>query len=214
MSEPGVTSSPAELLLPVGHSLGLGGQGAVEVRLGAAVEELALEEFSVWALAHGDPDGSPSAAPAPWGAHGVLAAAQRAGLADAADHLEALERRGLLARATPGEASARALAHRVRLLPLAVGLGNTAARPQVYGTGRAGELHAVGSSTTYDLFTWAHMETDLWEACVASAAVAGRAGATDPGLVDPDELLTGLLTTLHPMLLTGVVCLDTWGVAA
>ncbi|SDP52376.1 hypothetical protein SAMN05660199_04127 [Klenkia soli] len=211
MSAPGVTPPPAaDLLLPIGHSLGLGDLGAVEVRLGAAVEELPLEEFSLWALAHGDPDGGDR----PWGADQVLAAAARAGLADAAEHLSALEQRGLLVRATPGAASARALADRVRLLPLAIGLGNTRVQPQVYRMGRSDELLAVGSSTTYDLFTWAHMETSLWRACVASAAVASRAGASDPGLVDPDELLTGLLSTLHPLLVTGAVCLDTWGVAA
>ena len=213
MSAPGVTPPPpsaADLLLPVGHSLGLGDQGAVEVRLGASVEELPLEEFSLWALAHGDPDGGDE----PWGTDRVLAAAEQAGLADAGTHLDTLEQRGLLVRATPGEASARALADRVRLLPLALGLGNTRVQPQVYRLGRSGEVLAVGSSTTYDLVTWAHMETSLWRACVASGAVAARAGATDPGLVDPDELLTGLLSTLHPLLTTGTVCLDTWGVAA
>ncbi len=212
MSVPGVVPPPstADLLLPIGHSLGLGDQGAVEVRLGAAVEELPLEEFALWALAHGDPSGGAE----PWGAERVLAAAERAGQADPATHLQALEGRGLLVRVTPGEASARALADRVRLLPLALGLGNTRVQPQVYRIGRTGEVLAVGSSTTYDLFTWAHMETSLWRACVASGAVAARAGATDPGLVDPDELLTGLLSTLHPLLTTGTVCLDTWGVAA
>ena len=214
MSEPGAPPPPAELLLPVGHSLGLGDRGAVEVRLGSVVEDLPLEEFSVWALAHGDPEGATDPGAQPWGATGVLAAAGRAGLADAEGHLGTLEARGLLVRATPGEASARALADRVRLLPLAVGLGNTGARPQVYRMGRPGEPQAIGSSTTYDLCTWAHMETSLWRACVAAGAVAARAGATDPGLVDPDELLTGLLSSLHPMLATGAVCLDTWGVAA
>ena len=113
----------------------------------------------------------------------------------------------------PGEASGRALADRVRMLPLTTGLGNTHQSPQVYRMGRADLLLAVGSSTTYDLFEWAHMETSLWRACEASATVSARAGATDPGLVDPAELLTGLLASLHALLGTNAVCLDTWGVA-
>jgi hypothetical protein len=211
MSDAEQTPSPAELVLPVGHSLGLAAdRGAVQVRLGADVEELALEEFAVWSLAHGDPAGGD----APWGPAGVLAAAGRAGLAGAERHLGALVGRGLLARVEPGGPSARDLADRVRLLPLTTGLGNTAQQPLVYRMGTADHLLAVGSSTTYDLFQWAHMETSLWRACTAAAAVAARAGATDPGLVEPEELLTGLLTSLHPLLATTAACLDTWGVAA
>ncbi|SDF98214.1 hypothetical protein [Klenkia brasiliensis] len=211
MSDAAQTPSPVELLLPLGHSLGLDAdRGAVQVRLGADVEELGLAEFAVWSLAHGDPAGGD----APWGTAGVLAAADQAGLAGAEEHLGSLVGRGLLARVEPGGPSARDLADRVRLLPLTTGRGNTAQQPLVYRLGTADHLLAVASSTTYDLVAWAHLETSLWRACAAAAAVAARAGATDPGLVEPEELLTGLLTALHALLATGAVCLDTWGVAA
>ncbi|MCO7221992.1 hypothetical protein [Klenkia sp. PcliD-1-E] len=206
-----VPAAPVELVLPIGHSLGLAAdRGAVQVRLGADVEELDLAEFAVWSLAHGDPAGGD----APWGAAGVLAAAEQAGLAGAEGHLASLAGRGLLARVEPGGPSARDLADRVRLMPLTTGLGNTARSPLVHRMGTTDHLLAVGSSTTYDLFAWAHLETSLWRACTAAATIAARAGATDPGLVEPAELLTGLLTALHPLLATGAVCLDTWGVAA
>ncbi|SCX45779.1 hypothetical protein SAMN03159343_1667 [Klenkia marina] len=200
----------AELVLPIGQCLGVGPAGpVVEVRLGAAVEELGPEEFALWSMAHSDPAGGTD----PWGPAGLLAAAQRAEVDGAAGHVDALLERGLLARAVPGTPSAHALAGAVRLLPLTMGLGNTHQSPHVYRMGRPDRLLAVGSSTTYDLFQWAHMESSLWRACEAAAAVSARVGATDPGLVDPDELLTGILTGLHALLGTNAACLDTWGVA-
>ncbi|MEI4270308.1 hypothetical protein TEK04_01110 [Klenkia sp. LSe6-5] len=200
----------AELVLPVGHSLGMAASGpVVEVRLGAAVEQLGPAEFALWSMAHSDPAGGRG----PWGPAGLLDAAERVELEGAAGHLEALLQRGLLARAVPGTPSARALADTVRLLPLTTGLGNDHQSPQVYRMGRPDRLLAVGSSATYDLFQWAHMESSLWRACEAAATVAARVGATDPGLVEPEELLTGLLTGLHALLGTNAVCLDTWGVA-
>jgi len=199
----------AELVLPIGQCLGLGPHDpVVEVRLGAAVEELGPEEFALWSMAHSDPAGGQD----PWGPAGLLAAAGRAEVEGAAGHVDALLERGLLARAVPGTPSARALADAVRLLPLTAGRGNTHVSPQVYGMGRSDLLLAVGSSTTYDLFQWAHMETSLWRACEASAAVAARVGVTDPGLVDPAELLTGILGGMHALLGTNAACLDTWGV--
>ena len=134
-------------------------------------------------------------------------------LPDAPERLAELEELGLVALAAPGTESGRALALRVRMVPLVLGLGNSAEAPDAYSVGLPGRALAVLSAAAYDLFEWAHMETSLWRACEGAAATAARVGITDASATDPAVLLSDLLSDLHRLLTPNAVYLDTWAVS-
>ena len=123
--------------------------------------------------------------------------------------LHSLLEQGLLAQVVPGSPESVAFASRRRLLPLALGLGNSAERPGQFAAGLRGRPLVVMSGGMYDLWQWAHLSPNLWLACQELALVARRAGLTDPGRTDPAQVLSGAFRSLHPLLATRVACLDT-----
>jgi hypothetical protein len=179
------------------------------VRVGAQLRRLSAADFSVWAMAHGPADHVPR----PWTSDELAAQARTVGLADAPQRLARLEESGLVAFAAPGTESGLALAQRVRMVPLVLGLGNSAANPDAYSVGLPGRPLAVLSAAAYDLFEWATMETSLWRACQGAAATAARVGIEDPLASDPEAVLASLLADLHRLLTPNAVCLDTWAVS-
>ncbi|ONI92868.1 hypothetical protein ALI22I_01440 [Saccharothrix sp. ALI-22-I] len=174
------------LAVPIGHDLGAFHPDAGfaahvrQIRVGADVVELDDADFARWRQAH-DPDGPVG------GAEGLL-------------------RAGVLAEVAPGDAVGFATGH--RLLPLVLGLGNTAEQPWLYSVGLLHQPLVVMSGPLYDVWQWAHLSPDLWSACLESVRVASEAGATDPDRIDPELVLAGVLGALHRMLSAGVACVD------
>jgi hypothetical protein len=197
------------LVLPIGHDLGAfhpghGRPPVRQVRLGGELVELSAGELHAWTLAHGLVEENavlPST-------HDVLVA--EAGAAAVAGLLE----RGLLAEAEPGTAESVAFAEAHRLLPLAVGLGNSAQEPWMFSVGLLYQPLAVLIGALFDLWQWAHLSPDLWLACRELAEVATRSDIDDAELTDPGRVLAGALSSLHQLLAARVACLDVRGVAA
>jgi hypothetical protein len=205
-----MTSAPPPLqVYPIGQLIGV--RAAVDqfdVRVGAQLHSLGSAEFGVWAMAHGPADHVAR----PWTADALVAQAEAVGLPEAPQRLARLQEQGLVALAAPGTESARELATRVRMVPLVLGLGNSAQAPDAYSVGLPGRPLAVLSAAAYDLFEWAHMETSLWRACEGAAATAVRVGIPDATATDPAALLGSLLGDLHRLLTPNAVYLDTWAV--
>jgi hypothetical protein len=201
---------PAQQVYPIGQLIRVrAAEDEFHVRVGTELRRLSSVDFSVWAMAHGPADHVPR----PWTPEELAAQADSVGLPDASDRLARLQETGLVVLAAPGTESGLALARRVRMVPLVLGLGNSAENPDAYSVGLPGRPLAVLSAAAYDLFEWSTMETSLWRACEGAAATAARVGIEDPLASDPAALLTSLLTDLHRLLTPNAVCLDTWGVS-
>ena len=206
-----MTSPPLpQQVYPIGQLIGVRAVvDQFDVRVGAALHSLTSAEFGVWAMSHGPADHVAR----PWTPDALAAQAAAVGLPDAEQRLDRLHEQGLVALAAPGTPSARELAARVRMVPLVLGLGNSASAPDAYSVGLPGRPLAVLSAAAYDLFEWAHMETSLWRACEGAAATAARVGIADAQATDPEALLTSLLGDLHRLLTPNAVYLDTWAVS-
>jgi len=206
-----MTSDPPPLqVYPIGQLIRVrAADDEFHVRVGAQLRRLSATDFSVWAMAHGPADHVPR----PWTGDELAAQARTVGVTDAPQRLAALHESGLVGFAAPGTESGLALAQRVRMVPLVLGLGNSAANPDAYSVGLPGRPLAVLSAAAYDLFEWATMETSLWRACQGAAATAARVGIEDPLASDPEAVLASLLADLHRLLTPNAVCLDTWAVS-
>lgn len=205
------TDDDAALLFPIGHCIGAyydlpaSNDHFTQVRVGADVNRLTDEQFAIWGLAHGTPDRPPDQ---PWNRQAVLTAARRAGIGGAEQVLESLMADHMLVETTPGTDSAVDFARRHRLIPLMLGLGNTAEEPWIYSVGLLGMPIVQLSATAYDLYKWAHLDANLWLACEGAAATAVRVGIDDPKATDPLQTLNALLATLHVILSPNAVYLD------
>lgn len=200
------------LLIPVGHLIGayhdlpVSDDHFVQVRVGPAVVRLKDEQFAMWALAHGAPDRPPDR---PWGRKAVLDAARRARIPGAKQVLDSLITDSLIFEVTPGADSAVDFARAFRMVPLMLGLGNTAEHPGLYSVGMIGQPWVSMSAGVYDLYEWAHMDSNLWLACQGAAATALRVGIQDPEATDPRVMLDALLSMLHFLLTPNAVYFDT-----
>jgi hypothetical protein len=200
---------PPQQVYPIGQLIRVrAADDEFHVRVGADLQRLSAADFSVWAMTHGPADHVPR----PWTVDELAVQARTVGLADAPDRLVRLHETGLVAFAAPGTESGLALAQRVRMVPLVLGLGNSAGNPDAYSVGLPGRPLAVLSAAAYDLFEWSTMETSLWRACQGAASTAARVGIDDPLASDPEAVLTALLADLHRLLTPNAVCLDTWAV--
>lgn len=211
-----VTDENSALLFPIGHCIGAyydlpeSNDHFTQVRVGADVSRLDDGQFAIWGLAHGTPD---RPLDQPWNREAVLAAAQGGGTGRAEEILESLIQDALLVETTPGTDSAVEFARQHRLVPLMLGLGNTAEEPWIYSVGMLGMPIVQLSAMAYDLYKWAHLDSSLWLACEGAAATAVRIGLDDPSLTDPVLMLNAFLGTLHFMLGPNAVYLDTEGLA-
>ncbi|GAB2678144.1 hypothetical protein [Kribbella swartbergensis] len=193
-------TSDGELLIPVGHDLGVLYSGPDErrqqVRVGLGVAELGDREFAVWLLAHGvDDEDRPT--------RGSLA--QRAvnlGLetGQAAEAIERLLADGLLAAVDPGADTAVEFAREHQLFPLLHGLGPDKDDPWLQTVGVLNQPVAQVSRAMYDVWAWAQLATELWTACRDAAVVAREAGVTNEEETDPRQVLTGVLSQAHGLL--------------
>ncbi len=193
------------LVVPLGRYLGLLPVGRPSgpvlehtVRVGGRRLELADDDHLVWALAHGIPgvadlDGWDRAALR-------LHLPQRAAGTDVDAAVDRLVGAGLLREV---DGPAEEFARTVRLLPQAVGLGNTVAYTRTFSIGHPGTPLVAVPTEVFYLWSWACLHPDLWTACVAGARAAVPAGAGDPR-----ELATMVLGHLHTLLSANVACLD------
>lgn len=202
----------AALLFPIGHCIGAyydqpnSTDHFFQVRVGPDVVRLDDQQFALWGLAHGAPDRPEDQ---PWNRKAVLTAARRAGISKSEDVLDALIKDHVLFETTPGTDGAVEFARRHRLIPLMLGLGNTAEEPRLYSVGLVGLPVVTMSAMAYDLYEWAHMDSNLWLACQGAAATAVRVGIDDRLATEPLLMLDALLGTLHALLSPNAAYLDT-----
>ena len=205
------TEDSAKLLFPIGHCMGVFHNSVepddhyTQVRVGPVIHQLSDEQFAIWGLAHALPDRPLDEL---WSRASVLTAARRAGIGRPDEVLDSLLEDGLLAETTPNGDSAIDFGRRYRMVPLMLGLGNTAEEPGIYSIGLVGMPIVQLSATAYDLYEWAHLDPNLWVACEGAAATALRVGIDDPLATDPVRTLEALLETLHIMLSHNAICLD------
>jgi hypothetical protein len=177
------------LMFPIGQCLGTHFTGAAErhvhqVRLGSEIVELSVDEFAVWALAHGLTDDSSA-----WERNRVVALLADSEITNSAILIDSLLSRNLLGEVDLDNPADFAAGH--RLLPLHLGLGNTSESPAMFRSGTT-ELALAGMTRTlYDLWLWGHLSPNLLIACKEHGAE-----------------LTAVLTALHSLLGTNAACLD------
>jgi hypothetical protein len=189
-----------ELLIPVGHDLGVlhseSGERRQQVRVGAEVVELGDREFAVWLLAHGTDDRDrPTRA-------SLAERAVKLGL-EAGQVAEATERflaDGLLVAVDPAEEAAVEFARGHQLFPLLYGLGPDPEQPWLQTVGLLNRPIAQISTAMYDVWAWAQLAPELWTGCEDAAEVARQAGVADPEETDPRQVLAGVLGQAHGLL--------------
>lgn len=200
-------SFPPTFLVPIGHDVGpyrpdpSADQYRFRVRVGARIVESDQLGFAIWLLAHDTERGLPNRT-------SVLDAAANLGLsrADTAVTLETLLADGLLAQVEPG--TLREFAESHQLMPLMVGLGPDRTDPEARVAGLLDIPVVQMTAAMYDLWVWSHLRPNLWLACVDAAAAELDAGATEPDRVEPEQVLFGLLSAVHPLLASRAACLD------
>jgi hypothetical protein len=205
---PDDTALPAAvpLIFPIGHPVGARYQSgqlvaAQQVRLGGKFHDLTDQQAEVWQLAHGVP--AEIDRQVPWQRGSVEERIPGAG--PVIDQLTGL---GLLAEATPGTAQAEDFAKTHRLVPLMLGLGNSADDPDTFGIGFLSQPALQVSHPIYDVWQWSTMDDSLWNTCENATDVARRAGSTDPEATETARLLTGIVGSLHALLSSSAAYLD------
>ncbi len=200
------------LLYPLGHYIGAHHppdsslEPVQRVRLGPRYHDLTRRQFVVWKLAHGSQEAVQS--DTPWRRRSVEELAGVTGIVDAAEIVDQLTELGLLADVAPGTRAAHTFAVTHRLVPLMLGLGNSAENPWLFSIGFFDLPIVSVTYPVYDLWQWSAMDETLWDTCRSAAEIAERQGAEDPDSIDPERLLTGLLGALHGLLTAGAACLD------
>jgi len=202
----------AALMIPIGHCIGayydlpVSDAHFFQVRVGPDVVRLDDQQFAVWCLAHGTPMRHVDL---PWNRRNLLAAARAAGLHGAEQVLDGLIADRMVCVTTAQTDSAVDFARRHRMVPLMLGLGNTAAEPRLYAVGLHHQPVVEMSAIAYDLYEWAHMDANLWLACQGAAATATRVGIEDRLATDPLLMLNALLGTVHCLLTPNAIYFDT-----
>lgn len=202
----GTASAAARLIFPIGHQIGplyRAGEvvAAMQVRRGATFHDLTERQAAVWRLAHGVPDAV--GAQVPWQRSSV-----EERLASAGEIIDELLDLGLLVEVTPGSEQSEGFAGSHRLVPLMLGLGNSADEPNDFGIGFLSQPVLQVSHLIFDVWQWSTMDDSLWNTCENATDVARRAGSTDPDAVETSRLLAGFLGSLHALLTTNAAYLD------
>jgi hypothetical protein len=187
-----------ELLIPVGHDLGVlypgdGPDHRQQVRVGVELVELADREFAVWLLAHGvDDEDRPTRE----------SLAERAGaLGLTVDGVvERFLADGLLVAVDPEADEAIEFARTHQLYPLLHGLGPDAEQPWMQTVGMLNQPVAQVSNALYDVWAWTQLAPELWTGCQDAAMVARQVGVTNPEETEARQVLSGVLSQVHGLL--------------
>lgn len=164
-----------------------------EIRRGAQIHELTDTEFVAWMFAHGAPDG----ADGPWTEPALLRHLTAQRLPRPSALVDGLLDRRLITEVSPDDAVTFARTHRV--VPTMLGLGNSPDEPGLYSIGLLGQERIRVSRLVFELWTWSHLDEDLWHACETIAALEKAPGDAPPA-DGPAEILAGFLGTLHGLL--------------
>ena len=199
-----------ELLIPVGHDLGVfypesgSDRHRQQVRLGVEMMELEDQDFAIWLLAHGtDSDDRPTG-------ESLTDRAGKLGLpADVVG--PAIERfltDGLLVAVDPAGEEAVRFAQEHQLFPLLHGLGPDAEQPWLQTIGLLNQPVVQVSNALYDVWAWTQLAPELWTGCQDAAMVAQQVGVTNPEETDPRQVLSGVLGQVHGLLCVRAAYLD------
>lgn len=204
MPEPATTTVP--LIFPIGQQVGARYQAGQllatqQVRCGGTFHDLTEQQAEVWQLAHGVP--AEIDQQIPWQRSSI-----EERLGGAGPIIDELTGLGLLVEATPGTVRAEEFAKAHRLVPLMLGLGNSAADPDTFGIGFLGQPMLQVSHPIYDVWQWSTMDDSLWNTCENATDVARRAGSTDAEVTETSRLLTGIIGSLHALLASSAAYLD------
>lgn len=197
------------LLLPIGHDLGAlyaegGAARRQQVRAGAELAELTETEFAVWMLAHGiDDRDRPTRS-------SLLAGAERFGLdpGEVTAVLDQLLADRLLVAIDPQDGAAIQFAKDHQLVPLLTGLGPDPDQPWMHTIGVLGQPIVQVSAAVHDVWLWSHLAPQLWAGCEDAAEVARAAGLTAAEETEPQQVLRGLLSSVHGLLCVRAAYLD------
>jgi hypothetical protein len=199
------------LLLPIGHYVGAiyqdGARGLRrQVRRGATFHDLTDDQFAIWSAAHGTQETVQAAVA--WQRRSVERHPQVAGVAGAGALIDEMLDNGLLAEVRPGRDEVLEFARSHRLVPLMLGLGNSTDDADMFDIGFLHQPALSVSYPIYDLWQWSAVDESVWATCESAADVAERSGYTHPDYIDPRRLLTGLLRSLHALLVARAAYLD------
>jgi hypothetical protein len=179
-----------------------------EVRLGNDSEELTDEEFQVWGRAFLDPE-----------RHARLEVnretlqrdviAAGSGPTNPGLVIDRLLDRGLLAEFDPDGELEKAF-RRIKLYPLAEGMGNTPDEPDRRLIGHNGQAHVKVNYTVYGMWAYSSTVGSLWEACVDFEAGAReqRQAAEDIDEATAGEVASEIARTLPMLIASGCAFLD------
>jgi len=196
-----------QLIFPVGHYVGAqyrvpeSGDATQQVRRGAVFHSLTDEQFTVWTLGHGSTEAVRNEMR--WQRPSIEELAKAGGLTEAGGIIEELIELGLLVEVTAD--TELEFAERHRIVPLMLGLGNSADEPDLFGIGFLNQPVLQVAHAIYDLWQWSTMDDTLWATCENAADVARRGGFE---YTEPAKLLTGFLGSLHALLITDAAYVD------
>jgi hypothetical protein len=153
-----------------------------EVRLGADSEELSADEFQVWGRAFLDPERHARLEVNRDTLRRDLLAAGK-GPADPDEVIDQLIERGFLVEFDP-EGPLEKVFRRLRLYPLAEGMGNTPEEPDRRLIGHNGQSLLKVTSVVYGLWAFSAAIGSLWDACLATAKFNANAKQAGEDLED------------------------------
>lgn len=211
---PSLSDPALRLVIPVGHFAGplytevdVEAPESFEVRFRDGVFSLSAEEYATWAVSHGDPN---LVNQVPNTREVVEYAAHAAGVDEPGRLFDSLISDGLLVELSTADDGPREFARRHRMLPLALGLGNSPQNPAEFQIGLPAAARISVGYDVYHMWLFSHRAPTLWDALQTIAAEARE--ANEEGGVqlveDPDVLLKELLGALQVLISTSCVYFD------
>jgi hypothetical protein len=185
-----------------------------EVRFRDGVFSLSAEEYAVWAVSHGDPE---KVSKQPQSRPVVETAAKAAGVEEPGPVFDSLIEDGLLVSVMPTGNSGRTFAEQHQMIPLALGLGNSAQKPAEFQIGLPNAPRVSVGYDVYHMWLFCHRQPTLWEAISTIAKEAEEANVEDVDsdgeekvelVSDPDVLLKALLAALPVLISTSCIFID------
>ncbi|WP_410655606.1 trypsin-like peptidase domain-containing protein [Amycolatopsis sp. lyj-112] len=205
------------LVIPVGHfagpmytAPGAAAPESFEIRFRDGVFSLSAGEYAVWATSHGDPN---LVSRIPTTRAVAEYASKQAGVLEPAIVSGQLLDDGLLVEIGLTAESTREFARNHRVVPLALGLGNSARNPAEFAIGLPNAARVSVGYDVYHLWLFSHRAPTLWDAITAIAQEAAESNDEEQDerarlVDDPDALLAGLVRALQVLISTSCVFID------
>ena len=147
------------MIVPIGQFVGHVftadvSQSGCGLRVGDELVDLSKEEFEVWALAHSLAKNAVHHQPT---RSSMLALARQIKLPNVAALTDQLLKSGLLISTSPAAGAAQAFAEEHQLMPIGVGLGNSAEELGAFQVGMPDEPRASISAGVFDVWAFGHL---------------------------------------------------------